>query len=206
MKSGYTELIDRLHKQIPKMTTDGRRLQMIVCSATLHDFEVKKMADRLMYFPTWIDLKGEDSVPETVHHVVCMINPQIDVTWKNLSLSIATDGVHEGDNLHINNANPETFSEAVKLLKAEYCMAAIDKHKMDRAIIFCRTKLDCDNLENFLRVRGGKNYSCTCLHSDRKPDERKRNLEKFKNYEVKFLICTDVAARGIDITGLPYSK
>ena len=31
---------------IPKMTSDGTRLQMIVCSATLHDFDVKKMADR----------------------------------------------------------------------------------------------------------------------------------------------------------------
>lgn len=24
-----------------------------------------------MHFPTWVDLKGQDSVPETVHHVVC---------------------------------------------------------------------------------------------------------------------------------------
>jgi hypothetical protein len=30
---------------------------MVVCSATLHAFEVKKMADRLMHFPTWVDLK-----------------------------------------------------------------------------------------------------------------------------------------------------
>ena len=35
----------------------GKRLQMIVCSATLHSFEVKKMAERLMHFPTWVDLK-----------------------------------------------------------------------------------------------------------------------------------------------------
>ena len=26
-----------------------------------------------MYFPTWIDLKGQDAVPETVHHVVSLI-------------------------------------------------------------------------------------------------------------------------------------
>ena len=30
---------------------------MIVCSATLHSFEVKKMAERLMHFPAWVDLK-----------------------------------------------------------------------------------------------------------------------------------------------------
>lgn len=44
LKAGYTELIERLHRQIPKITSDGRRLQMVVCSATLHAFEVKKMA------------------------------------------------------------------------------------------------------------------------------------------------------------------
>jgi ATP-dependent RNA helicase DDX1 len=44
LKQGYTELIERLHRQMPKITADGRRLQMIVCSATLHAFEVKKMA------------------------------------------------------------------------------------------------------------------------------------------------------------------
>jgi len=43
---------------------------MIVCSATLHAIEVRRMAERLMYFPTWVDLKGQDAVPETVHHVV----------------------------------------------------------------------------------------------------------------------------------------
>lgn len=188
------------------MTIDGRRLQMIVCSATLHDFAVKKMADNLMYFPTWIDLKGEDSVPETVHHVVCMINPQIDNTWKSIRSPICTDAVHARDNFNVHNLTPEMLSEAIKVLKGEYCLAAIDGHRMERAIIFCRTKLDCDNLENFLKLRGGRNYSCACLHSDRTPDERKRNLLMFKNQQVKFLICTDVAARGIDITGLPYSK
>jgi ATP-dependent RNA helicase DDX1 len=49
-------------------------------------------------------------------------------------------------------------------------------------------------------------YSCVCLHGDRKPPERKANLERFKKQEAKFLICTDVAARGLDITGLPFSK
>ncbi|KAB7506325.1 ATP-dependent RNA helicase Ddx1 [Armadillidium nasatum] len=104
----------------------------------------------------------------------------------------------------------KTLSEAVKMLKGEYCVKAINTHKMDRAIIFCRTKLDCDNLERYFNQLGGgaynpdNPYSCVCLHGDRKPHERKRNLEDFKNNKVKFLICTDVAARGLDISGLPF--
>ena len=47
------------------------------------------------------------------------------------------------------------LSEAVKMLKGEYTVRAIDQHKMDKAIIFCRTKLDCDNMEHYLNKRGG---------------------------------------------------
>ncbi|CAK9830344.1 ATP-dependent RNA helicase Ddx1 [Anthophora retusa] len=204
LKQGYTELIDRLHRQIPKITSDGKRLQMIVCSATLHAFEVKKMAERLMHFPTWIDLKGEDAVPETVHHVVVVIDPQKDTSWHNLRNHIETDGVHSRDNVRPGSNNPETLSEGVKILKGEYCIRAITQHNMNRAVIFCRTKLDCDNLERYLKQYRGSNLSCVCLHGDRKPAERKSNLEKFRREEVKFLICTDVAARGIDISGLPF--
>lgn len=83
---------------------------------------------------------------------------------------------------------------------------------MDRGLIFCRTKLDCDNLENYFISLGGgpkasgHQYSCVCLHADRSPQERTDNLEKFKQNKVRFLICTDVAARGLDITGLPFGK
>ncbi|KAK3918200.1 ATP-dependent RNA helicase Ddx1 [Frankliniella fusca] len=210
LKQGYGGLIDNLHRQIPKVTADGNRLQMIVCSATLHDFDVKKMADRLMHFPTWVDLKGEDAVPDTVHHVVVNVDPQKDRTWETLRKHIMTDGVHVKDNVRPGNNTAETLSEAVKMLKGEYCIRAINEHKMDKALVFCRTKLDCDNLEKYFNQLGGgprnpsNPYSCVCLHGDRKPQERKENLEMFKQGRVKFLICTDVAARGIDISGLPF--
>ena len=111
------------------------------------------------------------------------------------------------------NLKKEMLSEAVKLLKAEYCKRAIEKYKMDKALIFCRTKLDCDNLEDYFKNFGGgptakesHQFSCVCLHSDRSPAERSENLEKFKQNKCRLLICTDGAARGLDITGLPFGK
>lgn len=209
LKQGYEGFINRVHGQIPKVTSDGRRLQMVVCSATLHAFEVKKMAEKLMYFPTWVDLKGQDAVPETVHHVVVGVDPRTDREWANYKQKIYTDGVHASDRTGPGINSPENFSESVKIMKAEYCVRAIREHKMDYGIIFCRTKLDCDNMERYLNFIGGgkdnnKQFSCVCLHGDRKPHERKSNLEKFKNKQVRFLICTDVAARGIDVGGLPF--
>ncbi|GFS11538.1 ATP-dependent RNA helicase Ddx1 [Elysia marginata] len=106
LSAGYSDLINRLHGQIPKVTNDGKRLQMIVCSATLHSFDVKKMAERLMYFPTWIDLKGQDAVPETVHHCVCMVDPAVDTQWKTLHKHIRTDGVHDQDRIQTETHSP----------------------------------------------------------------------------------------------------
>ncbi|XP_003747414.1 ATP-dependent RNA helicase DDX1 [Galendromus occidentalis] len=207
LKAGHDNLIWKLHRETPKITADGRRLQMIVCSATLHNFEVKKLADQLMNFPTWVDLKGEDSVPDTVHHVAVIVDPSKDNSWRTLRTHIQTDGVHARDNL----AGPEGASEAVKILKGEYCVKAIRTLKMDQGIIFCRTKLDCDNLERYFESLGGgprgsstSDLTCVCLHADRSPKERSANLQAFKEKRVRFIICTDVAARGIDIKGVPY--
>ena len=55
------------------------------------------MAEALMHFPTWVDLKGQDSVPDTVHHVVLNCNPKVDSAWANVRNPTPTDRVHERD-------------------------------------------------------------------------------------------------------------
>ena len=210
LQKGQKNFIQTLHRSMPRQHADGTRLQMIVCSATLHNFDVKRLASDLMYFPTWVDLKGEDSVPETVHHVVIRVDPRKDLSWKEKrDNKLRTDGVHQKDALSFNQPTPETLSEAVKIIKGDLVVKVINKFRIDQGIIFCRTKIDCDNLEKHLNlVGGGANhvhaYSCVCLHADRRPDERSRNLQKFKDGGCRFLICTDVAARGIDISGVPF--
>ncbi|XP_054167178.1 ATP-dependent RNA helicase Ddx1-like [Oppia nitens] len=210
IQQGNQNLLKRWHSLLPRMFSDGKRLQTIVCSATLHNFDVKKFAETVMYFPTWVDLKGEDSIPDTVHHVVYRIDPLKDMLWKSLKTTYKTDGVHTKDRLNYNQPNKETLSEAIKSLKGHYVVKAIDALNIDQSIIFCRTKLDCDSLEQHFNAIGGGNgnpknrYSCVCLHSDRKPYERTENLNKFKQRKCNFLICTDVAARGIDIKGIPF--
>jgi ATP-dependent RNA helicase DDX1 len=86
-------------------------------------------------------------------------------------------------------------------------------------MIFCRTNLDCSNLEEFLcsqdggpikkfrgKVESGKEgrYSCCVVAGLRSNKERSESMAAFKDGNVRFLICTDVAARGIDVTNLPY--
>ncbi len=155
ISGGHSNLISRIKSSIPQVSSDGRRIQMIVCSATLHNFEVQKLAEKLMYFPVWIDLKGLDTVPDTIHHCVCVVDPREDLEWRSLQKHIATDGVHATDRLNFSSESKEVLSEAVKILKAEYVVRAIEKFNMEKALIFCRTKIDCDHLEEYLTRFGG---------------------------------------------------
>lgn len=66
-----------------------------------------------MHFPTWVDLKGEDAVPETVHHVVVTVDPQKDKSWCNLRPHIETDGVHYRDNVKPGNNTAGQFQNVL---------------------------------------------------------------------------------------------
>lgn len=68
-------------------------------------------------------------------------------------------------------------------------------------IVFCRTKVDVDNVANKLIDRG---YSAEALHGDISQYQRERILKKFKNKQINILVATDVAARGIDISDLTH--
>ncbi|KAH7976563.1 hypothetical protein HPB52_016205 [Rhipicephalus sanguineus] len=150
LNQGNNDLINRIHRQIPPDYSRGKASAGSLIKATCLPVVLESMQERLMHFPTWVDLKGEDSVPETVHHVVCMVDPRKDTSWMNVTRHVVTDQVHERDNVRPGANTPETLSEAVKILKGEYTVRAIQQQNMDQGIIFCRTKLDCDNLENYL--------------------------------------------------------
>lgn len=66
----------------------------------------------------------------------------------------------------------------------------------DSCIIFCRTKDNVDAVFNNFR---NKKYPCDKIHGDMKQDERLTVMKNFKRGKFRFLIATDVAARGIDI-------
>ena len=66
----------------------------------------------------------------------------------------------------------------------------------DRVIAFCNTKNMTDRLSGLLKMR---NISCEAIHGDIQQRIREKTLEKFKRGEIKVLVATDVAARGLDI-------
>ncbi|MES2423768.1 MAG: DEAD/DEAH box helicase [Pseudomonadota bacterium] len=71
---------------------------------------------------------------------------------------------------------------------------------MKQAFVFVNSKLGCARLARSLEREGLKT---TALHGDKSQDERLKALDAFKKGEVDLLVCTDVAARGLDIKDVP---
>lgn len=70
-----------------------------------------------------------------------------------------------------------------------------------KAIIFSATKINADKLANQLRNDG---FSAAALHGDLKQNVRNRTIEQLRRGKVQFLVATDVAARGIDISDISH--
>ena len=69
------------------------------------------------------------------------------------------------------------------------------------AIIFCRTKIGAKELTDELNARG---YPTDSLHGDMDQNARDMTMKKFKDKKINLLVCTDVAARGIDVNNLTH--
>jgi len=76
----------------------------------------------------------------------------------------------------------------------------IKRHAITQAFVFVNSKLGCARLARTLERDG---LNTTALHGDKSQDERLKALEAFKRGDVDLLICTDVAARGLDIKDVP---
>jgi len=77
----------------------------------------------------------------------------------------------------------------------------INNEQVTNAFIFCNRKRDIATLKQSLERHG---MDAECLHGDMSQSARNAALKRFKDNEVKLLVASDVAARGIDIAGLSH--
>ena len=78
-----------------------------------------------------------------------------------------------------------------------YLISIIKQKKLNRTIIFFNTKQDCHKCILFFKKFGLE--SCAELHGNISQTERIKSLDDFQKGNVKFLLATDIAGRGIDI-------
>src|SRR6266566_3736330 len=77
----------------------------------------------------------------------------------------------------------------------------IASEEVKNALIFCNRKRDVDILQRSLTRHG---LDAAALHGDMPQPKRTETLERFKNGEIRLLVASDVAARGLDIQGLSH--
>jgi ATP-dependent RNA helicase DeaD len=69
------------------------------------------------------------------------------------------------------------------------------------ALIFCRTRMDTQDVADNLMKDG---YTSGALHGDMDQKQREKIMDKFRNRALRILVATDVAARGLDVSGLTH--
>ena len=109
----------------------------------------------------------------------------------------------------ISVAPPATLAETVKEYLVQTTLREKNKtlrHLLDRAdvenaLIFCNRKKDVELLNRSLRRH---NFLSAALHGDMNQSAREETLSSFKAGNIKLLVATDVAGRGLDIHGLSH--
>jgi ATP-dependent RNA helicase RhlE len=103
------------------------------------------------------------------------------------------------------NSAIETVRQVIfpvdKHRKKELLTHLIQSGRIDRALVFVRTKHGAQRLADQLYRDG---IAAAAIHGDRTQGQRERALEDFKEGRTAILVATEVAARGLDIDGLPH--
>jgi ATP-dependent RNA helicase RhlE len=85
--------------------------------------------------------------------------------------------------------------------KKEVLVHIINKHNWSQVLVFTRTKFGANNVADYLTKNGIK---AMALHGNKSQTARTQALAGFKSGEIRALVATDIAARGIDIEDLPH--
>ncbi|GAA0357297.1 DEAD/DEAH box helicase [Bacillus horti] len=95
----------------------------------------------------------------------------------------------------------QIYFELHEKQKFDVLCRLFDIHTPELAIIFGRTKRRVDELNEALKLRG---YAVEGIHGDLKQGARDSAIGKFKRGAISILVATDVAARGLDISGVTH--
>jgi ATP-dependent RNA helicase DeaD len=127
------------------------------------------------------------TVPEGIQRLSrrFMRNPEF------VKLSEGFVGVHEIRHVYYSIPGGQREAELLRILAFE---------NPERSIIFCNTREETSRLAEYLRKQG---FDAEAISSDLSQADRERVMAKMRAKDIRFLVATDVAARGIDLENLP---
>ncbi len=95
----------------------------------------------------------------------------------------------------------QVYYEVSEREKADVLTRLLDIDNPELALIFVRTKSRVDELTDVLQRRG---YEADGLHGDKSQKVREATMRRFREGRVNLLVATDVAARGLDVSGITH--
>ena len=106
---------------------------------------------------------------------------------------------------HKSSSAAETIQQFVyytnKSNKKDLLFHILKKPEIDQILVFSRTKHGADKI---VRNLNKKKISAAAIHGNKSQNQRQKALESFKNNNIRVLVATDIAARGIDINELNF--
>jgi len=104
-----------------------------------------------------------------------------------------------------NRAPAETVDHAIfpvdGIQKYDLLLAMLQKMDYQSVLIFSRTKIDADRIARWLQDH---KHTVAVMHADRSQKERQQALNGFKSGKYDIMVATDIASRGLDISGVSH--
>lgn len=161
-------------------------------------------ADRML------DMGFHDSIIEVVNFVppkrqTLLFSATYSDEIRKLSRSFQKNPVEVTvESVHAETQIEQHFFEIERGQRAQAVVALLHHYlyqaaEPESAVLFCNTKIECDQIAGYLREQG---FHALALHGDLEQRERDQVLVQFSNRSCPLLVATDVAARGLDIKDL----
>ncbi|MDS0524542.1 DEAD/DEAH box helicase [Clostridium sp. SHJSY1] len=159
-------------------------------------------ADQMLFMGFKNEVEAIKKVCSKKHQTLCF-SATMDSAVKKLAYRYMNEPTVvsvKKDRITLDSIKQEVI-ETTDRWKQDSLKKVLDKDNPFMAVIFCRTKRRADNLELAL-AQGG--YNTEKIHSDVPQNKRERIMKSFRDAKIQYLIATDVASRGLDITGVTH--
>ena len=146
-------------------------------------FQLTPFTRQVLFFSATMPSEIKRLVDQFLHQPVT-----VQVARKNMTAKTVTQRI-----VRMPSSDPKQKRTALRWL--------IENNDVDNGIVFCNRKRDVDIVAKSLTVHG---ISAAPIHGDLAQSLRTQTLDSFKNGEIKMLVASDVAARGLDVPSVSH--